>query len=167
MGAFGNLVHRSLVFFHKSFGGKVPEGEITVELRKQMEDLYFHVGNKIERGVFKSALEEIFASIRSANKYFDQEQPWATVKNDEKKCKNTLYTCVQIIANLSNLFSPFIPFVYRKIKELLQTKENKWKYSKVSPFHPIKQAEILFERIDKQKIEEEVERMKREERGSC
>lgn len=167
LGAFGNLVHRSLVFIHKSFGGKVPEGEITVDLQKQMEDLYLHVGNKIERGEFKSALEEIFAFIRSANKYFDQEQPWATVKNDEKKCKNTLYTCVQIIANLSNLLSPFIPFSCRKIKELLQIKENKWKYSEVSPFQPIKQAEILFERIDKQKIEEEVERMKREQRGSC
>ncbi|MGI6778136.1 MAG: hypothetical protein ACOX7R_09010 [Acetivibrionales bacterium] len=35
--------------------------------------------------------------MRSVNKYFDEEQPWITVKSDIEKCKETLNTCVQII----------------------------------------------------------------------
>lgn len=62
-----------------------------------LDQLYSDVGRLIERGCFKAALETVFAYIRKANKYFDEQQPWITIKSDAKKCGTTMNTCVQLI----------------------------------------------------------------------
>ncbi|UNC92088.1 methionine--tRNA ligase [Candidatus Contubernalis alkaliaceticus] len=160
LGAFGNLVNRSLVFIHKSFEGKVPEGTVNKEIHSQIDVLYRQTGNKIESGEFKGALEQIFQFIRKSNKYFDERQPWVTIKQNPSDCADTIYTCVQIIANLSNLLSPFIPFSSKKIREFLSIPENTWQYTAVSPLQPVNQVEILFQRINKKRIEEEVNKLK-------
>ncbi|MGV2787662.1 class I tRNA ligase family protein, partial [Clostridium perfringens] len=110
LGAFGNFVNRTLVFVNKSFEGKVPEGSISEEWQSRVEALYCESGALIEGGRLKEALESIFSVVRMANKYFDEQKPWIQVKEDREACGTTLYTCVQIIANLANLLQPFIPF---------------------------------------------------------
>ena len=89
--------------------------------------LYEIIGKLIEKEKFKDALNEIFDFIRFANKFFDTEQPWITRTTNEKVCQNTLYQCVQIIANLAVLLSPFLPFSSEKVCRWLQI-ENKWNY---------------------------------------
>ena len=102
-----NWAYQSLI---KYWDGVVPEGALTPEINRNIEHLFTNVERKIEDGNFKDALEEIFDLIRRANKFFDSEQPWITQTTDEEKCKNTLYQCVQIIANLAVLLAPFLPF---------------------------------------------------------
>lgn len=160
LGAYGNLVNRTLVFIQKSFESKVPEGKCSVDLKKSIVELYNHIGTLIEKGDFKDALESIFTIIRQTNKYFDQEQPWVTVRENPEKCSETLYTCVQIIANLSILLAPFLPFSSEKIRNMLQIEAVAWKYTEVSAGTDIKNVSILFERIDKKKIEEETEKLR-------
>ncbi len=161
LGAFGNFVNRTLVFINKSFDGKVPEGILDDKVKEELNKIYSFVGEKIENGEFKDALEGVFAFVRSANKYFDAEKPWIQVKEDVKACKNTLYTCVQIIANLSNLLYPFIPFASERIKGFLNINEFSWREIAVPQGTKINDIEILFERIDKKRIEEEIERLGR------
>lgn len=160
LGAFGNLVNRSVVFINKFFESKVPDGTINEEIHEAINKLYLEAGSKIEAGEFKGALEDIFVFIRNANKYFDKEQPWITVNTDKEKCSETLYNCVQIIANLSNLLSPFIPFSSEKIRTILKLKDNQWRYVEIFNGSSINEAQILFERIDKKKIEEELNKMR-------
>ncbi len=160
LGAFGNFVNRSLVFIQKSFKGKVPQGNVSCEIQNELKELYSETERKIENGDFKYALEDIFAFIRKANKYFDTEEPWIAVKNDREKCSNTLFNCVQIIANLSNLLSPFIPFACEKIRGFLGIDAGKWEYINVKPDTVLKKLDILFERIDKKKIDEEVNKLR-------
>ncbi|MCX8129102.1 MAG: methionine--tRNA ligase [Clostridia bacterium] len=155
LGAFGNLVNRTLVFIHKSFGGKLPAAKSDPLITDQLDRLYLEVGKKIEDGEFKHALEQIFTFIRSANKYFDERQPWVQVKENITHCEETLYNCVQIIANLSNLLSPFIPFACDKIRVFLGIGKAWWEYVEIPAQQEIRQPEILFERIDKKNIEEE------------
>jgi methionyl-tRNA synthetase len=159
LGAFGNLVNRTLVFIHKSFGGRVPQGTLNKDIKAQLENLYIEAGEKIENGNFKAALEDIFEAVRKANKYFDEEQPWVKVKEDIDSCANTLYNCVQIIANLSNLLSPFIPFTCEKIRGFLDIGEPCWSFAEVQANSAVSDLEILFQRIDKKKIDEEVQRL--------
>ena len=109
---------------------------------------------------FKEALDTIFAFIRTANKYFDEEQPWITVKSDVEKCKVTLNTCVQIIANLSLLLDPFLPFSSAKVRAILKVEKTSWKYVQVPAELELGSVEILFERIDKKVIQEEEVRLK-------
>ena len=110
LGAYGNFVNRSLAFITKYCDGIVPEGDDNLDINRQIEGLYASAGAQIEKGAFKDALDEIFEFVRGANKFFDTEQPWVTRNTDKTACDNTLYQCVQIIANLAVLLSPFIPF---------------------------------------------------------
>lgn len=159
LGAFGNFVNRSLVFVQKSFNGVVPQAGIDDRIHRELEELYLKAGQKIEEGEFKSALDQIFSFVRSANKYFDEQQPWIQVKENKEKCAETIYTCVQIIANLSNLLSPFIPFSCEKIRSFLVIGQPGWKYVEIPPLTSVQKPEILFERIDTKRIDEEVGRI--------
>jgi methionyl-tRNA synthetase len=159
LGAFGNFVNRTLVFINKSFEGKLPKGKVEEKLKFEIETLYLNVGKKIEEGNFKNALEDVFSFVRSANKYFDDEKPWIQVKENLEACSNTLYNCVIIIANLSNLLEPFIPATCEKIRDFLSIDKAQWKYVELEVGRSIKEPQVLFQRIDKIKIDEEVEKL--------
>jgi len=161
LGAFGNFVNRNLVFLEKSFEAKVPNGSMDEDIKRNIKELYTSSGKLIEQGEFKAALEEIFAFIRDANKYFDEKQPWVQVKEDKQAANDTLFTCVQIIANLANLVEPFTPFASQKIKSFLKMNELSWNYTEVAKGVEIGEVEILFERLDEKVIEEELERLKK------
>ncbi|ODM27236.1 methionine--tRNA ligase [Clostridium sp. Bc-iso-3] len=155
LGAYGNFVNRSLVFIQKNFENKIPEARCNENILQSLTNIYPRVGELIEQGNFKEALDAIFVFVRSANKYFDDSKPWITIKSDVEKCRETLYTCVQIIANLSNLLEPFLPFSSAKIRNILKIEKAVWQCIEVPGSLEIGQVEILFERIDKKVIQEE------------
>jgi len=159
LGAYGNFINRSLTFINKYWNGIVPKGENTPSMNDKIEELFVSTGKLIEKGMFKDAISDIFDFIRMANKFFDAEQPWITRNTNEEVCKNTLYQCVQIIANLSVLLSPFLPFSSAKVFKWLNI-NNKWKKQSVSAGYQLPEIEILFQRIDKKVIEKESEKLK-------
>lgn len=159
LGAYGNFVNRSLAFIAKYCGGIVPNGTENPDIDKQIENLFVSVGRKIENGVFKDAIDEIFEFVRSANKFFDSEQPWITRTANRTACENTLYQCVQIIANLAVLLAPFLPFSSEKVCKWLSI-NNKWERQSVAAGYSLPKVELLFERIDKNVIDIEVQKLK-------
>lgn len=159
LGAYGNFINRSLSFIKKYWDGAVPEGSTNVEIDQTIEKLFSTTGKLIEKGAFKDALSEIFDFVRSANKFFDTEQPWITRTEKEDACKNTLYQCVQIIANLAVLLYPFLPFSSEKVCKWLNI-DQKWERKQVASGYQLPEIEILFQRIDKKVIEEESEKLK-------
>lgn len=155
LGAFGNFVNRTLKFIENSFEGTIPSGYVENSQKRKIQQLYVTVGGKIERGEFKSGLQDVFDLIREANRYFDLEQPWITIKVNKEQCEQTLFTCTQIIANLSNLLSPFLPLTAQTIREFLNLIENqKWDYIETGN-SSIRNIDVLFERIDPAIIETE------------
>ncbi|MDO5518669.1 MAG: class I tRNA ligase family protein, partial [Clostridium sp.] len=159
VGLFGNLVNRILVFVDKNFDGKIPQGKKDSDFTNKLFDVYCKVGEKIEEGRFKSALEDIFSFIKDANKFFDSEKPWISIKQDKEKCAQSMYICIQIIANLSNLIEPFMPFSAEKIRGFLGIQKSAWMPIEVKS-GKINNIEILFDRIDKNKADEELEYLK-------
>ncbi|MBP3964649.1 methionine--tRNA ligase [Paenibacillus lignilyticus] len=155
LGAFGNFVNRTLAFITKSFEGRVPAGELSDEWMHLLTELYLESGTLIEEGRLKEALELIFAQIRRANKYFDEQKPWVQVKEDRDASGITLHTCAGIIANLANLLQPFIPFSCERIRIFLSLGQPAWKVTTVSAGQQIQSLSLLFERIDPKRIEEE------------
>lgn len=160
LGVFGNLVNRSLVFINKSFDGKIPKGTIEESIKNSIISTYETAEKKLEKGNFKEAVEDIMLLARFANKYFDEKQPWITIKENKEICAGTLYNCVQIIANLSNLLTPFIPFSCEKLRSFLGIDKPQWGYIEIIEGTAIKEPELLFQRIDKKTIDEEVQRLK-------
>ncbi|WP_219836758.1 methionine--tRNA ligase [Paenibacillus sp. R14(2021)] len=159
LGAFGNFVNRTLAFIVKSFEGRVPEGTLDEEWGAAIARLYSDSGALIEHGHFKEAIELIFASVRQANKYFDEQKPWLQIKENRAACGNTLYVCVQIIANLANLLQPFVPFSCDRIRRFLAFQPPVWEPVAASAGQQINDLTLLFERIDVSRIEEETQRM--------
>lgn len=159
LGAYGNFVNRSLSFINKYWNGIIPEGRPDAEINGKIKTLYQEIGRLIEKTSFKDALRELFDFIRWANKYFDTKQPWITRTADEHTCKDTLYQCVQIIANLAVLLYPFLPFSSEKICTWLEI-NNKWEPQSVPSGYHLPEIEILFQRIDKKVIEEESAKLK-------
>lgn len=159
LGAYGNFINRSLSFIHKYWGGAVPCGTEDAEIDSRIEELYAVTGRLIEKGAFKDAINGIFDYIRAANKYFDTQRPWITRDTDEAACRNTLYQCVQIIANLAVLLYPFLPFSSEKVCRWLAL-DNGWERHAVPEGYRLPETEILFQRIDKKVIEEETGKLK-------
>jgi methionyl-tRNA synthetase len=155
LGAYGNLVNRTLVFSKKYLDNKVPSGEVEVNIKEEIDSLYPIIGTFIEQGNLKSALEKVFEFIRSINKYFDENAPWLTVKDNLEVCSNTIYNCIYSIVNIANLLSPFLPESSEKIKKWLSINENIWKVIEPKCGTSIEEINILFERLDKKVIEEE------------
>ncbi len=159
LGAYGNFVNRTLTFINKYWNGTVPDAAADTAIMERIENLYDTTGSLIERGAFKDALNGLFEFVRWANKYFDTCAPWITRTSDENTCKITLYQCVQIIANLAVLLKPFLPFSSEKICRWLEIDEE-WHIHQIHGGYQIPNIQILFERIDKEVVEKEVEKLK-------
>ncbi|TLS36955.1 methionine--tRNA ligase [Pseudalkalibacillus caeni] len=161
LGAYGNFVNRTLKFIEKAYEGNVPVGKVDVDIKRTTNKLYEKVGSLISHTHFKNALQEIFCYIRNTNKYFDEQKPWKQVKEEKTSCDDTMATCVYIIANLAQLLYPFLPFSSEKVKEMLRLGELKWEETEhtVVSLHEVKP---LFERIEKERIEEELDKLRRE-----
>lgn len=160
LGAYGNFINRSLSFIIKYWDGIVPEGEPDKNICEQIDELFVETGTLIEKGAFKDAINGIFHFVRKSNKYFDTEAPWITRTADEKACKNTLFQCVQMIANLAVLLYPFLPFSSQKVCSWLDV-QNCWERQSVKAGYHIPKIKILFERIDKSVIDQETEKLEK------
>lgn len=156
LGAFGNFVNRTLAFIGKSFGGCVPSGELSEGWKRATEEMYRDSGILIEEGRLKEAIELIFTYVRQGNKYFDEQKPWVQIRENREACEHTLHSCVQIIANLANLLQPFISFSCEKIRTFLTLERPNWQLTFVPDGLQIQKLELLFERIDVSRIEEEL-----------
>ena len=161
VGLYGNFVNRTLTFIKKNFDGKIPSGEMPKDLKSEIFQLYFNVGDSIEDGKFKEGLQQIVKMIRKANRFFDEAEPWVKIKKNREKCGQDLYVCLQIIANLSNLLEPFMPDSSSKVRGFLDIDDATWSYLEKRSGH-IGELKILFEKIDKSNIAEEINIMKEE-----
>jgi len=141
---YGNFVNRTLKFKGLE---TIPNGKMDVDFSNRLDIIYENVGKLIECGEFKKATLEIMHLVEDANKYYDDRKPWEQKNNDIEGVNDTIYTCVNIIANLANLYQPFMPDSSIKIKEYLKMDDLKWKKVDVKSGIKIGAVEALFERI--------------------
>lgn len=150
VGAYGNLVNRTLAFLKKSYEGRITPCEIEPSIQKQVENLYKAVGEHIEKGEFKVALKTIFDFVRQTNKYFDDKKPWLSFKENPVICYHTLYQCIYCILNIANLLEPFLPSSSKEVKNQLGLEQynNPWVPLEV-PLTALEDIHILFTRLEK------------------
>lgn len=159
LGAWGNFVNRTLIFITKYLDGRVPDGSLEKGLEEEIDRLYEEIGKKVEGGRFKEAIDDIFAFVRFSNKYFDFGKPWITRNTSLRDCRDTLYNCVQLIVNLAVLLEPFLPFSSEKVLGWFLL-DSSWKRKTVPTGFVIPETEILFRRIDRERIGKEEEKLR-------
>jgi len=160
LGGYGNFVNRSLVFVSKYFGGVVPQGRLDEGLQARINEAYADVGAKLHKGACKAALAAAFGLVREANKLFDDEAPWKTRETDPAACAQTLYTCVNLAANLASVLQPFLPFSSKKVLDWLGLGQDAaWGLRVVCSGYVLPEVSVLFARLDAAVAEEEGERL--------
>jgi len=158
LGAWGNLVNRTLAFIYKYYDSIVPDGKPILEIEAKISDLFVSIGGLIEDGNLKEAVDTAFSFVRFGNKYFDSEQPWVTRNSDIESCSTTIFNCVQMLANLAVLLEPVLPFSSARIREWLAV-DGSWSLKTVIAGKKIPAPTILFERLDKNVVEDELKRL--------
>lgn len=148
VGVIGNFINRNLSFVNKKFDGIIKEGNIDSNIISKTEELYKEVGLLIEAGELRSALEKVIDYATLGNKYYDENEPWVKVKEDIDKFNDITYTCVYMMANLSNLLYPFMPESSLKIKKMLNLEPYKWEVSNIKGDIKINDLQLLFNRMD-------------------
>lgn len=161
----GNFVHRTIVLTHKFFEGKVPtaseykkEDLIVLEQLAKAPEV---IGKSIEEFRFREALSELMNVARMGNKYLADTEPWKKIKEDEESVKTILHICLQICGNIATLMEPFMPFASAKLLRILNMNKSDWngatKTDNLKEGHQINNPEILFEKIEDELIEKQVE----------
>lgn len=162
----GNFINRTFTFVSKHFEGKVPPlgklDKIDEEMIKLMAEYPAKVGELIDRYKIKDAVFEMMNLARAGNKYFNDSEPWVTVKKDKEKCATALNICLNCIYTLAELFEPVIPFSTEKIFKMLNATKCNWSESgslNLKEGHLLGQSEILFTKIEDKVIDEQINKL--------
>ncbi|PLX08582.1 MAG: methionine--tRNA ligase [Marinilabiliales bacterium] len=163
----GNFVNRALVLTHKYFGGIVPqpssetdyEKEIKAEIAKIKENIQYN----LENYKFREALKNAMNITRLGNKYLADTEPWKLIKTDEDRVKTILYYSIQLCALSAVLAEPFLPFTTTKLVNMLNISKPEWEetnnFELVKPGHQINKTSLLFERIEDDAIDAQIEKL--------
>jgi len=116
----GNLVSRTTAMVEKYFGGTLPAGcskcgaptdadrELTA-MAAGLRDVY---ETSMDQYAPHKALEEVFKVIQRANKYIDENAPWALAKDMDAngaRLAHVLYNLLEATRICGILLTPFMP----------------------------------------------------------
>ena len=157
----GNLVSRTTAMVEKYFGGKLPAARESAELDEGFIALVSGLRGRyeaqMEKYQFQNALEEIFKVIQRANKYIDENAPWALAKEMDAngtRLATVLYNLLETVRVCTVLLTPFMPASCDKIFaqigacECCRTWESAEKFGVLAAEVKVEKGEALFPRID-------------------
>ena len=191
----GNLVSRTTAMVGKYFGGQLPEGCGATEEEKKLaaacagatgdsgalsgEGAQFDgeliglaagLRNRYQAAMDTfaphKALDEVFKVIQRANKYIDENAPWALAKDMESngaRLAHVLYNLLETTRICGILLSPFMPescgklFAQIGAGEDVRTWDAAARWGSLSETAAVTKGENLFPRIDLDKALEELE----------
>lgn len=165
---FGNFVNRALVLTGKYFDGVVPEcGEMDDYDRAtlhEFESVKAELVRLLDTFHFRDAQREAMNLARIGNKYLADTEPWKRFATDPARVQTILHVALQITANLSIAFDPFLPFTTEKLRRMLAI-DAPFAWDRLGDFHLLNaghklgKAELLFEKIDDEVIERQVQKL--------
>ena len=163
----GNFVNRALVLTKKYYDGVVPAcGQMTDYDKATIDELQ-KIKASLERNIetyhFREALKDAMAYSRIGNKYLADTEPWKVVKTDPERVKTILNIALQITANTAIAIEPFMPFSAEKMLKMLAVEKFSWEQlgsmELIAAGHTIGQAELLFEKIEDDVIQKQLDKL--------
>ena len=163
----GNFVNRAIVLTHKYFGGVVPvAGELTETDLTAIADVRAAIAAEteaLETFHFREALKQAMEIARIGNRYLQETEPWRVAKTDMARTATILHTALQICGNIAIAFEPFIPFTTGRLAKMLSLDNLSWDklgdFTLVGAGEELGQAELLFEKIDDETIQAQVQKL--------
>ena len=111
---FGNLAQRVLAMINRNCAASVPRpgpvAEADERLLGEARGLLSRVRPLIaEQQAFHLALETIWRLVAEANRYVDEQAPWALRRTDPARMGTVLYTLAEVLRHLGIVTQPFVP----------------------------------------------------------
>ena len=159
---FGNLVNRTIAMSHKYFGGIIQQPSEHQDIDDELINLCLSAPRLVDESFnhlrVSDAIEAVFEVARRANKYVDETMPWLLAKDEGKRKRlgTVLYNLLETIRACAVMLSSVMPETCGKIFKQLNTSNISWdslkSFDGLKPGASIGEAEILFERVDIQKL---------------
>jgi methionyl-tRNA synthetase len=167
VGIYGNFINRAVVLTHKFCEGKVPAVSALTEIdRNTLDELAAFpqkIGDSLENYRFREALTYIMDLARLGNKYLADTQPWHAIKTDPERVNTILNVALQISASLAIVSEPVLPFTAEKIRTQFGMTDGNWskagKPDLLATGQQIKEASLLFEKIEDHVIEKQIQKL--------
>ncbi|KUK77472.1 MAG: Methionyl-tRNA synthetase [candidate division WS6 bacterium 34_10] len=162
----GNFINRTLTFTYTKFDKSVPEGKWNPKVKTEIENTFKEVGEYIEEVKLAKSLERVLELGGFANKYFNDQAPWADIKENKEEAKDTLFNSIQLVNALRLLLRPYTPFACKKLNQLLNVEDeydandvliekglveenvNTWVYEEIEAGRGLEKPEILWKKIE-------------------
>ncbi|WP_038014202.1 methionine--tRNA ligase [Thalassobaculum salexigens] len=152
----GNLSQRVLSMVAKNCGAAVPTpGTFAPEdeaLLASADALLDTVRRHFDVQAFNKGLEAIFDVVGAANRYVDEQAPWALRKTDPARMATVLYTLAETIRHAALLLQPVMPTSCARMLDQLAIPEDARGFDRLSAEHrlvpgtPLPKPEGVFPR---------------------
>ena len=100
---------------------------------------------------------------RIGNKYLADTEPWKLIKTQPERVETILNIALQITANLAIVFEPFMPSSSLRLAQMMNIELPNWndagKDDLIGAGHQLRQAEILFAKIEDDMIQEQIDKL--------
>jgi len=155
---FGNLCQRVFSFLERNCSGKIPKPtkleKIDLDLINNLTDSVDELIADMNKQDLNNYLKKVVEFSFSANKYFNDLEPWALKKTNIDRMNNILYTIITQIKNISILLSPIIPISSEKILDIMNLKKEDRLLESINNNNvfdynlEFKKTSILFKKIE-------------------
>ena len=140
----GNFINRTLKF--KGID-TIKVANMDEQIKENLDNAYTDISKNMEAMEFREVTNVIMNILEVANKYYDEKMPWILFKEDIDKFNDCIYTCANIILNISNYIEPIMPKTASKIREYLNIENPSWGYIELKDDVKLNNIEPLFTRL--------------------
>ena len=153
---FANLVHRTIHFSYKHCQGIEPgvHEKVHIEFLERVKEQSSKIRKLLDKAELRAALQEIMLLARDGNQFFQERQPWKTIKEDQRMAATDVLTLLSLVRDLSILIEPYLPGTSNKIQDYLMVKELRYRDLHKPVSLEVKEPSVLFNKIEDKAIEE-------------
>ena len=163
----GNLVNRTISMTNKYFGGVAVNYGVKEDVDDSLFEVVTSTASRVTARMDKlrvaDAITDIFTLFKRCNKYIDETAPWVLAKDESKKerLSTVMYNLIDSILIGASLLEPFMPETAKKIADSLNAPLRTMDQVSTMGTYPsgnkvTDQPQILFARVDAEKMMEEV-----------
>jgi len=155
---YGNLCQRVVAFADKNCDLKIPNinkfnNEDLIILNNFTKNLST-LRNEIDKQNINFYMDFIVNALFSANKYFNDQEPWKK-KDDKERLDTIVFTSLEVIRKISFLLYPIIPDTVEKALTIFNLKVSDIEFATIGTHDylksgiKLKKIGILFKKIEK------------------
>jgi len=166
---FGNFANRVLTFAKRNFENKIMgnRNELDAEGKALLDSFgarALEIAGYYERFRLRDATAATMDLARSANKYFNDAEPWRLIKENKEKAASVIRSCLEALRALAVYFAPITPEASEKILSTLghSFQEETWSNAHEPKLHgqtELDEVTILFPKIEDETVTEEIKRL--------